>query len=200
MEFENTLAHQFDDATNQQHTTMADSLVRPLHQISNISGGVHHDIDSDSLLLLQRTLQLENPNSTVFTAVLCPETTDGTPIKFAVARVLLDTGSDVNIISEKYLIDNGMSHLITQIPENEQVPIGGIEEQGPSWKFERKFCSRFFLYSSRTTSTAEFYVTKSSDWDILISQKQYARSAQKSSTERKLLWMPKKKRNPSKQL
>ncbi|THV44618.1 hypothetical protein BGAL_0606g00040 [Botrytis galanthina] len=35
------------------------------------------------------------------------------------------------------------------------------------------------------TETAEFFVAKSSDWDILISQKQ-----------KKLLWMSKKKRDP----
>ena len=115
------------------------------------------------------------------------------------ARVLLDTGSDVNIVSEKYLQEVGLSHLVTQIPEDEQFEMGGIEEQGPAWKFERKFTSRFFLYSSRTTETAEFFVTKSSDWDILISQKQYVKlAADRNSARTKLLWMPRKKRNPSK--
>jgi hypothetical protein len=116
-----------------------------------------------------------------------------------VARAMLDTGSDVNIISEKYLQEVGLSHLITPILEDEQFEMNGIEEQGPAWKFKRKFTSRFFLYSSRSTVTAEFFVTSSSDWDILISQKQYAKlEADRNSAAKKLLWMPRKRRNPSK--
>lgn len=68
--------------------------------------------------------------------------------------------------------EDGLSHLITEILEDEQFDMRGIEEQAPAWKFKRKFTSRFYLYSSMITETAEFFVAKSSDWDILISQKQ----------------------------
>jgi hypothetical protein len=156
-------------------------------------------VDDDSLLGLQRNLQREYPDKTVFTAVVCPDVSNDQPLRMVVARALLDTGSDVNIVSEKYLEEVGFSHLINDIPEDEQVEMEGIEEQGPTWKFERKFTSRFFLYSSSSMETAEFFVTKSSDFDVLISQKQYARIArERSSAKQKLLWMPKKKRNKSK--
>lgn len=173
------------------------SIVRNTHQQQS-EKKYQDEVDDGSLLRLQRNLQREYPDQTVFTVVLCPEVQEDQPLKMVAARVLLDTGSDVNIVSEKYLQEVGFSHLVTQIPEDEQFEMGGIEEQGPAWKFERNFTSRFFLYSSRATETAEFFVTKSSDWDILISQTQYVKlAADRNSARAKLLWMPRKKRNPS---
>jgi hypothetical protein len=146
------------------------SVVRHTHQHQS-EKEYQDDVDDGSLLRLHRNLQREYPDKTVFTAVICPEVQEGQPLKMVAARVLLDTGSDVNIVSEKYLQEVGLSQFVTQIPEDEQFEMSGIEEQGPALKFERKFTSRFFMYSSRGTETAEFFVTKSSDWDILISQK-----------------------------
>ncbi|CAG8977958.1 hypothetical protein HYALB_00001839 [Hymenoscyphus albidus] len=100
----------------------------------NSLSAYRHEVDND-LLVLQRKLQFENPDSTVFTAVLCPEQPEGQPMQFAVARVFLDTGSDVNVIFGRYLNEVGLGHLITQIPEEEQVEMGGIVEQGKAWKF-----------------------------------------------------------------
>jgi hypothetical protein len=156
------------------------------------------EVDVGSLIRLQRSLQYEFADKTVFTAVICPGVPEDQPLKRAVARVLLDTGSDVNIVSEKCLDEVGLSHLITIIPEEEQFEMSGIQEQRP-WKFEKKFQSRFFLYSRKTTETAEFFVTKSSDCDILISQKQYAKLAAGLSLAKPgLLLMMKKKRSKSK--
>lgn len=190
------------DRPDKQHmqktSNQSQNIARRTHQYQS-DREYQDEIKDSSLLRLQLDLQVQYPDKTVFTAVICPEVQDDQPPKMVVARVLLDTGSDVNIVSEKYLQEVGLSHLITEVPEDEQVQMGGIEEQGPGWKFKRKFTSRFYLYSSITTETAEFFVTKSSDWDILISQKQYAKSAAKKSTaSKKLLWMSKKKRDPGK--
>ncbi|KAF7870111.1 uncharacterized protein EAF02_009301 [Botrytis sinoallii] len=183
----------------QKSSHRSQSITRHTHQYQSESG-YQDEIDDASLLRLQLDLQLKYPDMTVFTAVICPEVQDDQPLKMVVARVLLDTGSDVNIVSEKYLQGVGLRHLITEIPEDEQIDMGGIEEQGPDWKFTRKFTSRFYLYNSTTTETAEFFVTKSSDWDILISQKQHVKLAlERSSVSKKLLWMSKKKRDPAKE-
>jgi hypothetical protein len=145
------------------------------------------EVDDRSVLRLQRSVQREYPDKTVFAAVVCPEVPEGQPVKMVVALAWMDTGSEVNVVSEKYLEEVGLTHLITEIPEDEQIEMSAIVEAGPGWKFKRKFTSRFFLYSSRTMETAEFFVTKSSDFDILISQKQYARiSKEGSSTKQKL--------------
>ncbi|CCD56990.1 hypothetical protein BofuT4_P142520.1 [Botrytis cinerea T4] len=183
----------------QKTSNQSQNIARRTHQYQ--SDCEYQDgINDSSLLRLQLDLQFQYPDKTVFTAVICPEVQDDQPPKRVVARVLLDTGSDVNIVSEKYLQEVGLSHLITEVPEDEQVQMGGIEEQGPGWKFTRKFTSRFYLYSSITTETAEFFVTKSSDWDILISQKQYAKfAAKKGPASKKLFWMSKKKRDPAKE-
>ncbi|KAM0163112.1 hypothetical protein ACHAQE_002662 [Botrytis cinerea] len=191
------------DRPDKQHmqktSNQSQNIARRTHQYQ--SDCEYQDgINDSSLLRLQLDLQFQYPDKTVFTAVICPEVQDDQPPKRVVARVLLDTGSDVNIVSEKYLQEVGLSHLITEVPEDEQVQMGGIEEQGPGWKFTRKFTSRFYLYSSITTETAEFFVTKSSDWDILISQKQYAKfAAKKGPASKKLFWMSKKKRDPAKE-
>lgn len=194
--------HELGNWPNEPHTqkTSQESQTTTQHTHQYNSEKAYQDeFDDRSLLHLQRNLQLEYPEKIVFTAVVCPEVQEDQPLKMVVARAMLDTGSDVNIISEKYLQEVGLSHLITPILEDEQFEMNGIEEQGPAWKFKRKFTSRFFLYSSRSTVTAEFFVTSSSDWDILISQKQYAKlEADRNSAAKKLLWMPRKRRNPSK--
>ncbi|TGO41838.1 hypothetical protein BHYA_0015g00010 [Botrytis hyacinthi] len=85
----------------------------------------------------------------------------------------------------------GSRHLITEIPEDEQFDMHGIEEQGPDWKFKRKFTSRFYLSSSKIAETGEFLVTKSSDWDILISQKHIRctnMSVAKEAEQREFEW------------
>ncbi|TEY38782.1 hypothetical protein BOTCAL_0476g00090 [Botryotinia calthae] len=191
------------DRPDKQHmqktSNQSQSIARRTHQYQ-FDCEYQDEINDASLLRLQLNLQVKYPDKTVFIAVICPEVQDDQPLKRVVAPVLLDTGSDVNIVSEKYLQEVGLSHLIIEIPEDEQVQMVGIEEQGPGWKFKRKFKSRFYLYSSITTETAEFFVTKSSDWDILISQKQYAKStAEKGPASKKLLWMSKKKRDPAEQ-
>ncbi|KAF5875424.1 uncharacterized protein Bfra_003878oa [Botrytis fragariae] len=183
----------------QKTSHRSQSMVRHTHQYQSESE-YQDDINDASLLRLQLDLQLKYPDKTTLTAVICPEVQGDQPPKMKVARVLLDTGSEVNVVSEKYLQEVGLSHLITEIPEDEQFDMGGIEEQGPAWRFKRKFTSRFYLYSSTTTDTAEFFVTKSSNWDILISQKQYVKLvAERSSASKNFLWMPKRKRDPAKE-
>lgn len=74
-ETESILTHQ-SGVMNRQHS----HLIPHAHpHLSERSTGraYHYDVNDDSLLLLQRKLQLENPNSTVFTAVLCPEPLEG---------------------------------------------------------------------------------------------------------------------------
>lgn len=118
-------------------------------------------------------------------------------------RALFCKIESIPCVSDRYVIRSWKDLIAgsqwADIPENEQFEMSGIEEAGPAWKFSRKFISRFYLYGSRTMETAEFFVTKSSDFGILISQKQYARMAELGGSPRqKLLWMPKKKRSKSK--
>jgi hypothetical protein len=138
---------------------------------------------------------------TVFPVVICPEVhvAEGQLPKMELAIMFMDTGSHVNIVSEKYLEQACLSHLIVDIPEDEQVEISSIAEAGPAWKFERKFKTKFFLYSSgRRIETAEFFVTKSSDFDFIVSQKQFAIMAkEESSARQKLLWLSSGKGNKS---
>jgi hypothetical protein len=159
------------------------------------------NFDDGSLLRLQLTLQREYPDKTVFPAVICPDVhmPDGQLPKMEVAVMWMDSGSNVNIVSEKYLEKFGLSHLIADIPEEEQIEISSIEEAGPAWKFKRKFKARFFLYSSsRRIETGEFFVTKSSDFDFIISQKQYAIMAkEQSSARQRFLWLSEGKGNKS---
>jgi hypothetical protein len=150
---------------------------------------------------LQRNLQLEYSDKTVFPVVICPEVhvAEGQLPKMDLAIMFMDTGSHVNIVSEKYLEHVGLSHLIADIPEDEQVEVSSVAEAGPAWKFKRKFKTKFFLYSSgRRIETAEFFVTTSSDFDFIISQKQYAIMAkEESSARQKLLWLSSGKGNKS---
>ncbi|TGO08539.1 hypothetical protein BTUL_0204g00180 [Botrytis tulipae] len=77
------------------------------------------------------------------------------------------------------------NHLITEIPEDEQFDIRGIDEQGPDWKLKRKFTSLFYLHSGMITETAEFFYV-----EVAVGR---------SSASKKPLWMSKKKRDPAKE-
>lgn len=152
------------------------------------------DIDENSLLLQQRDLQLGYPNDTVFTAVICSAIESGQCIKRSVARCKLDTGADVNIIAEEYVLAEGLNELIVQIAEREQAPIGGIE--GFSWTPKRKITLKFYLVNSIKIETAEFFVAAGLGWDLLISQKYYApiTEAMASKPKYRVLFLPRLRR------
>jgi hypothetical protein len=159
------------------------------------------DVDDNYLLLLQRRLQQEHPNQAVFTAVLCPVFQDRRNVQRVTANCKLDTGSEVNVISKKYVETAGMADLIVQIPANEVIEVRGIVENGPGWKPTTKLALlRFYLYNRPTTDASDFFITETSDWDVLLSQKYYSTLGEQSRPDnlKKLLWLRKLHRTPSK--
>src|ERR1700761_3106217 len=60
------------DLYHVQHAQESHSIARPTQQ-HHSERAYQDEVDDGSLLHLQRTLQREHPDKTVFTAVICPE-------------------------------------------------------------------------------------------------------------------------------